>query len=157
GRQVTGPRGADEAERALRPVNERHRACDSLMSILREPLSELLRPGQLDDLTLPERDIDRLTRMVDAGRVMNMVFHGGPGLGKTSGARIITQAVAGESGMEINGSVLTGIDSVRDRIEPFARSGSILGGQKICLIDEADYLSKNAQASLRYIIENSWS
>jgi replication-associated recombination protein RarA len=128
-----------------------------MMDSLQQPLAELLRPRQLDDLTLPQRDIDRLQRMVDAGQIMSMVFCGGPGLGKTSAARIITHAVAGDSGMEINGSVLTGIDSVRERIEPFARSGSLFGGQKICLIDEADYLSKHAQASLRYIIENSWS
>jgi len=124
---------------------------------LQQPLAELLRPQQLGDLTLPQRDIDRLQRMVDAGQIMGMVFHGSPGLGKTSAARIIIQAVAGESGMEINGSSLTGIDSVRERIEPFARSGSLFGGNKICLIDEADYLSKHAQASLRHVIENSWS
>jgi DNA polymerase III delta prime subunit len=127
------------------------------MSALPQPLSELLRPQQLDDLTLPQRDIDRLQRMVDAGQVMNMVFHGQPGLGKTSAARIISNAVAGDAGMEINGSMLTGIDSVRQRIEPFARSGSVFGGKKICFIDEADYLSKSAQASLRHTIENAWS
>jgi len=124
---------------------------------LQQPLAELLRPQQLGDLTIPQRDIDRLQQMVESRDIMNMAFYGKPGLGKTSAARIITQAVAGDSGMEINGSVLTGIESVRDRIEPFARTGSILGGKKICLIDEADYLSKHAQASLRHVIENSWS
>jgi DNA polymerase III delta prime subunit len=127
------------------------------MPALSQPLSELLRPQQLDDLTLPHRDIVRLQRMIENREVMNMAFHGQPGLGKTSAARIIANAVAGDSGMEINGSSLTGIDSVREHIEPFARSGSVFGGRKLCFIDEADYLSRNAQASLRHIIENAWS
>ena len=43
-------------------------------------VSELLRPQQLDDLTLPRRVIDRLQRMIDTGTIMNMIFYGKPGM-----------------------------------------------------------------------------
>jgi hypothetical protein len=41
-------------------------------------LSELLRPQQLDDLTLPIPTIDRLKCMVDEGNIPNLLFYGGP-------------------------------------------------------------------------------
>ena len=67
------------------------------MSCQKQPLSELLRPQQLSELTLPRKDIDRLQRMVESGWIMNMIFYGKPGLGKTSAARTIIGArVAGD-------------------------------------------------------------
>jgi len=117
-------------------------------------LSEVLRPQHLTDLTLPQRDIDRLQRMVASGSVMNMLFYGAPGLGKTSAARVIKRLMGCES-TEIDGSSATGVDFVRDQIEGFASSVSMFGNQKICVIDEADYLSKQAQAALRHVIEKT--
>jgi replication-associated recombination protein RarA len=117
-------------------------------------VSELLRPQQLDDLTLPRRVIDRLQRMIDTGTIMNMIFYGKPGLGKTSAARVITKTI-GADVYEINGSSLTGVDTVRDKVEGYASSVSLYQKPKICFIDEADYLSKNAQAALRHVIERS--
>jgi replication factor C subunit 3/5 len=124
------------------------------MSGLKPLFSELLRPLQLGDLTLPQRDIDRLQRMLDEGTIMNMLFYGSPGLGKTSAANILIKN-GNFSKMEINGSSETGIDFVRTKIEGFAYSGSVMLRPKICFIDEADYLSKNAQAALRRVIEKS--
>ncbi len=78
--------------------------------------SELLRPQQLDDLTLPRRDLERLNRMIASGSIMNMLFYGQPGLGKTSAARAIIRLI-GADAYEINGSQATGVDYVRDHIE----------------------------------------
>ena len=63
------------------------------MAAPRPLVSELLRPQQLGDLTLPRRDIDRLQRMIDTDDVMSMLFYGEPGLGKTSAARLIANGV----------------------------------------------------------------
>jgi replication-associated recombination protein RarA len=117
-------------------------------------VSELLRPQQLDDLTLPLRVIHRLQRMVDSGTIMNMLFYGKPGLGKTSAARVITEAI-GADVCEINGSALNGVDTVRSTVERYASSVSLYRKPKICFIDEADYLSKGAQAAFRHLIERS--
>jgi|ERR1035437_3215319 replication factor C small subunit len=123
----------------------------------RKLLSEVLRPQHLDDLTLPQRDIDRLGRMLNSGNIMNMIFYGRPGLGKTSAARVIIkhlEAHADSFTYEVNGSSGKGADDVR-KINEYASSGSLNVGPTICFIDEADFLSPNAQASLRYIIEKS--
>jgi replication factor C small subunit len=121
-------------------------------------LSEHLRPQQLRDLTLPEQAIERLQRLLDRQAPMNLLFYGKPGLGKTSAARIFTKARDCNNeeiydSIEINGSLQTGIDSVRTIIDGFASTVSLFGRFKICFIDEADYLSSNAQASLRGVIE----
>lgn len=117
-------------------------------------LSELLRPQQLGDLTLPQRDIDRFQRMVKSGFVMNMIFHGAPGLGKTSAAQFFINALGPETSFEINGSSATGVEFVRNEIESYAKAGSLFVGINIIFIDEADYVSKNAQGALRKVIED---
>jgi replication-associated recombination protein RarA len=119
-----------------------------------KPLSELLRPQALQDLTLPDREIECLQRMLDKQAPMNMLFYGPPGLGKTSAARIFTKA-RGEFGIyEVNGSLKTGIDNVRTMIDVFCSVMALDGeGHKICFIDEADFLSLPAQGSLRGLIE----
>ena len=126
------------------------------MSASHQLVSELLRPQQLGDLTLPKRIIDRLQRMIETDSVMNMLFHGEPGLGKTTAARLIASQL-GEGGfLEINGSTATGVDFVREQIAPYTRTYSMLSDRrKLIFIDEAEYISKQAQAALRKVIEDA--
>ena len=83
---------------------------------------------------------------------MNMLFYGQPGVGKTSAARILLNKLEADC-YEINGSLETGIDHVRKNIEIFCVSMSLHSDVKVCFIDECEYLSVNAQASLRGLIE----
>ena len=115
-------------------------------------VSELLRPQQLGDLTLPQNVINRLQRMVVSGTIMNMIFYGKAGLGKTSAARVLAKSIDADL-YELNGSSTTGVDTIRHQVEGFASSVSLRNKPKICFIDEADYLSNNAQAALRVTIE----
>ena len=118
-------------------------------------LSELLRPQQLGDITLPDETLQRLQRMVESGSIMNLIFYGKPGAGKTSAARVIIDVVNGKANaLECNGSLASGVGYVRDKIEQWASHRGMFGGPKICFVDEADGLSVAAQASLRYVIEN---
>jgi DNA polymerase III delta prime subunit len=121
-------------------------------------VSELLRPQQLSDLTLPQPVVDRLQIMIDTDSVMNMLFYGQPGTGKTSAARVIMTQLGPYRSREINGSTLTGVGIVRDEVERFARGASLFvrNQTKLCFIDEADYISKPAQAVMRKVIEDSW-
>jgi replication factor C small subunit len=116
-------------------------------------LSETLRPLKLGDLALPNDVIERLQKMIETKRLMNMLFYGPPGVGKTSAAQIIMKALGPNGSLEIDGSRVTGVDFIRDRVEGFASAVSLYGGLKICFIDEADYLPRKAQAALRKIIE----
>jgi len=54
--------------------------------------------------------------------------------------------------LEMNGSSQNGVDEVRDRITKFATTMGF-GGMRYILLDEADYLSPNAQAALRNVME----
>ena len=115
-------------------------------------LSEKLRPNKLTDIILPEEIHQRLKKMVEAGWVMNMLFYGGPGIGKTSAAKILINEI-GADFYEINGSFNNGDKGMVKKIEAFASTMSLLDGPKICFIDEADQMSREVQDSLRYIIE----
>jgi putative ATPase len=117
-------------------------------------LSELLRPQQLCDLTIPQRDIERLQRMADSGDMMDLIFYGEPGTGKTSAARILVKAMGVEHPLVVNGSSANGVDYIREKIGPYAQATTVLQNKKVVFIDEADGLSKAAQSSLRYEIEN---
>lgn len=118
------------------------------------PLSELLRPQNLHDLTLSDHVIRRLQAMFNARTPLNMVFHGPPGTGKTSAAKIFAAGWDRFDVMQINGAMDTGIDKIRDQISGFAVSPfSTCEHVRLCFIDEADHLSKSAQASLRVVIE----
>jgi len=68
----------------------------------------------------------------------------------------VAKAMCNEIGcdfMIINGSDENGIDMVRNKITNYASSMSFSGGRKVIIIDEADYLSANAQAAFRNAIE----
>jgi replication factor C subunit 2/4 len=120
---------------------------------MKQQLSELLRPTELADLIQPPELIRRLERMVVQRAPLNMIFHGKPGLGKTSAAQIVLKGLDAFV-LRINGSLRTGIDVVRD-LELFYRDPSLFGGMKVCFIDECEFLSVNAQAGLRGLIEQA--
>jgi len=117
------------------------------------PLTERLRPQRLQDLTLPEKESRHLQKMFDTQTPMHMLFYGPPGSGKSSAGRIFVKARGPYGTYIIDGSLETGIENVRTNVERFASTMPFTPGLKICFIDEADYLSSNAQASLRGVIE----
>ena len=71
------------------------------MSIL---VSEQLRPTTFDDLVLSVKLRERLKRMYDTRNVMNMLFYGKPGSGKTTAAKIFTES-DDFTAITINGSI----------------------------------------------------
>ena len=118
--------------------------------------SEFLRPTSFEDLVLSSEIKTRLMKMHDTKNVMNMLFYGKPGSGKTTAAKIFTESENFES-ITINGSLETSVNDIRSSVRSFAYSSSLFLKGKICFIDEADYLSKHAQAGLRNLIEESSS
>ena len=69
------------------------------MSIL---VSEQLRPKTFDDLVLSVKLRDRLERMYDTRNVMNMLFYGKPGSGKTTAAQIFTESCWSGTGWQVS-------------------------------------------------------
>lgn len=121
---------------------------------MRQQLSELLRPTELADLIQPPDIIRGLERMVEDRSLLNMIFFGKPGLGKSSAAQILEKKLDADMYV-INGSLWTGVSHVREDLETYASTLSLTSDIKICLIDECEFLSINAQAALRGVIEKS--
>lgn len=115
-------------------------------------LSEFFRPQSLEELNLPDSTIYNLQRQINSGQVMNMLFYGSPGIGKTSAVRIILKEL-GADPYELNGSFNDGEKTMVRNIETFTHTVSLTGQPKICFIDEADFMTRGVQDSLRYVIE----
>lgn len=118
--------------------------------------SERLRPRTIEELLIPESSIEKFNAMIHSRDVMNMIFYGSPGTGKTTCANLIGNSPNFEM-LYLNASLTNSIDDIRHQVERYATAMSLYGNTKIVLLDESDYLSKSAQASLRGLIEKTIS
>jgi DNA polymerase III delta prime subunit len=114
--------------------------------------TEKYRPKTIEDCILPERLKKPFQEYVIQKNIPNLLLTGGAGVGKTTVAKAMCNEI-GCDFMIINGSDENGIDMVRNKITNYASSMSFSGGRKVIIIDEADYLSANAQAAFRNAIE----
>jgi replication factor C small subunit len=113
-------------------------------------------PKTIDEIVLPELEKNQLRNFINKGEIPNLLFTGIQGSGKTTTANIIIDHIIDNKDdvLIINGSLTTGIDMVRTKIDNFCGSYPLGNSKhKIVFIDEADYLSPNAQSSLRNLIE----
>ena len=115
--------------------------------------TEKYRPQTVLDCILPDRLKQPFQEYVNQKNIPNLLLSGGAGVGKTT----IAKAMCNEIGcdyMVINGSDESGIDVFRTKIKTYASSMSLMGGRKVIIIDEADYLNPNStQPALRNAIE----
>jgi DNA polymerase III delta prime subunit len=114
--------------------------------------TERYRPQVINDCILPDRLKEVFQEYVNQKQIPNLLLTGGAGVGKTT----IAKAMCNEIGcdfMILNGSDENGVDTIRVKIKNYASAMSFTGGRKVVILDEADYLTPNAQAILRNAIE----
>ncbi|HPY83452.1 MAG TPA: replication-associated recombination protein A [Ruminococcus flavefaciens] len=117
------------------------------------PLADKIRPRTLDDVVGQEHILAEgkpLRRIIESGKVPNMIFYGPSGVGKTTVARIIAEN-CGMSLYKLNGtnSSISDIKDVVSQIGTFGSENGIL-----LYLDEIQYLNKKQQQSLLEYIEN---
>ena len=115
---------------------------------------EKYRPHKIEDCILPESIKSTFQEYVNRKEIPNLLLTGSAGVGKTTIAKALCEEV-GCDYIVINGSEETGVDNIRVKVKNYASSMSLSGGRKVIIIDEADYLSPNAQAALRGSIEET--
>ena len=113
---------------------------------------EKYRPITLEEYIGNETIKNKIADYLKQGSIQNLLFYGVAGTGKTTLAKLITKNLNCDL-LYLNASDERGIDTIREKIIPFASSMSF-NDIKIVILDEADYLTPQAQATLRNTIES---
>ena len=113
---------------------------------------EKYRPTTLEGYVGNEVIKNKIEDYLKQGSIQNLLFHGVAGTGKTTLAKLIAKNLNCDL-LYLNASDERGIDTIREKIIPFASSMSF-NDVKIVILDEADYITPQAQATLRNTIES---
>jgi replication factor C small subunit len=112
---------------------------------------EKYRPESLEGYVGNQAIVEKVKIYLENGDVPHLLFYGTAGTGKTTLAKLIANNIDCDL-MYINASDENNVDTVREKIKSFA---STIGFRqwKLIILDEADYLTPNAQAALRNLME----
>lgn len=119
---------------------------------MKQPLADRIRPTSLDEVVGQKHLLDEgkpLRKIIESGRIPNLIFYGPSGVGKTTVARIIAE-LSGKTLHRLNGTnaSLADIKEVVAEIDTFSGMDGIL-----LYLDEIQYLNKKQQQSLLEYIE----
>jgi len=126
---------------------------------LKELWVEKYRPKTIKDYVFKDEQQKRLIQgWIKDKSIPHLLFAGSAGTGKTTLAKVLINEldVQASDVMFINASRTNSVEDVRDKIVTFS-STIPWGDFKIVLLDEADYLSPNAQAALRGVMEEYYA
>src|SRR6056300_1746264 len=112
---------------------------------------EKYRSQTLNDYVGNENIKNTISKYLEQNDIQNFIFYGTAGTSKTTLAKLIINNLDCDS-LYINASDERGIDTIRDKVQGFSSVASFKP-LKIVILDESDFLTIQAQASLRNIIE----
>ena len=133
------------------------------------PWVEKYRPAKVDDVAHQEEVVRAMKTCAEKKNLPHLLFYGPPGTGKTSLILAVAKELYGVSNyrdrvLELNASDERGIDVIRNKVKKFAQyavgnrehdvTGEPIPMFKIIILDEADSLTKDAQAALRRVMED---
>ncbi|MBI2664671.1 replication factor C small subunit [Candidatus Woesearchaeota archaeon] len=121
--------------------------------------AEKYRPKDFAGIVGQQEIVKRAMAFVEKGNMPHLLLAGPPGVGKTTLALVIAKKLYGDSWrsnvLELNASSERGIDVIRSTVKDFARTKSIGNAPfKICILDEADSLTREAQQAMRRTMES---
>lgn len=121
--------------------------------------AEKYRPSDFSGIVGQQEIVRRVEAFVRHQNIPHLLFAGPPGVGKTSTAIVMAKQLYGENWrqniIELNASDERGIDVVRTKVKDFARTKAIGNVPfKMCILDESDSLTREAQQALRRTMEN---
>ena len=114
-------------------------------------LVERYRPSKLENYVGNESIKKSIAQYLEQNDIQNLIFYGPAGTGKTTLAKLCIKNLDCDH-LYINASDERGIETIRDKVQGFASVASFKP-LKVVILDEADFLTIQAQASLRNIIE----
>jgi len=124
------------------------------------PWVEKYRPNSFEDIVLDPTNKKILENIIKMEHFPNLLFYGPPGTGKTTSIINLIQAYQKKCNQKnlmihLNASDERGIDIIRNQINTFVNSKSLFNnGMKFVILDEVDYMTKNAQIALRYLLQD---
>ena len=127
------------------------------------PWVEKYRPTKFNDIVLDETNRVIFNNILSSGYFPNLMFYGPPGTGKTTTIINLINEYNVKYNPNSKGSVIhlnasdeRGIDIIRNQIFQFVKTNSFFSnGIKFVILDEVDYMTKNAQHALKYLLQTS--
>lgn len=126
------------------------------------PWVEKYRPIEFDKIVLDPLNKQIMENILEFNHFPNLLFYGPPGTGKTTTIINIVNAYQEKYNQKnkglmihLNASDERGIDVIRNQINSFVNStGLFTNGLKFVILDEVDYMTKNAQQALKYLLQS---
>jgi len=127
------------------------------------PWVEKYRPTNFDDIVLDPFNRTLFEKIMEKNYFPNLLFYGPPGTGKTTTIINLIQNYQmrysrpnKSNVIHLNASDERGIDIIRNQIYSFVRSMNLFEtGLKFVILDEVDYMTKNAQHALKYLLQTT--
>ena len=112
---------------------------------------ERYRPVSLENYIGNEHLKTKVSKYISTGDIPHLLLHGKAGTGKTTLAKLLVSNVDCDQ-MYVNASDENNVETVRNKIKMFASSVGFKD-LKVIILDECDFLTPNAQAALRNLME----